>query len=159
MSYMYRLKHLAIKLVFKEASYSFRYQSLHSCKMPSYYSKPVVEEVQALLDTPCTVKSIGATWLQIMNVFEREKIKIVTLLLHSKEIMPHPTNRNGSMLNGFNARANASKVLKVGANRKELIGAVAIELSPFQAMRDAQIKANVALAKRSQGLIVDSSAI
>ena len=150
-----RLKHLAIKSVFKEASYSFRYQSLHSCRMPSYYSKPVVEEVQALLDTPHSVKSTGATWLLIMKVFVREKIKIVTLPLHVRQVMPHPKNRNGSMLNGFNTRANASKVLKVGANRKELIGAIAIEMSPFQHTKDAQIKANVELAQRSKGLVVE----
>ena len=57
------------------------------------------------------------------------------------------------MLNGFNAHANAANVKKIGANRKELHGAVAIEMQPVPAERDLQIEANRKLATASKGLI------
>ena len=57
------------------------------------------------------------------------------------------------MLNGFNCRANAARVIKVGANRNELHGAVAIEMSPFATARAEQMQANIDLAKRSKGLL------
>jgi hypothetical protein len=57
------------------------------------------------------------------------------------------------MINGFNSRANGSKVVKVGSSRLELYGAAAIELSPFPAAQKQQLEANFELAKRSKGLI------
>ena len=118
-----------------------------------YYAQSIVDEVDALLATSIADQPIGVTWNKIRAVFDRENIGWVEKDVHVSRVLPHPRNRNGIMLNGFNARATASKVLKVGANRGELHGAVSIEFSPFEELRQQQMKANVLLANRSKGMI------
>lgn len=121
--------------------------------MPTYYSKEVVDSVQELLNTPPSVQPIGTSWQKIMQKLKLNKIVKDKRLVRCKYILPHPKNRSGMMINGFNSRANGSKVVKVGANRLELHGAVAIELSPFPAAAKQQLESNFELAKRSKGLI------
>jgi hypothetical protein len=121
--------------------------------MPTYYSKEIVDEVQRLLITPPSVQPINTTWKMIMQVFKREQILKPKRLVNVKDIFPHPKNRGGMMLNGFNAQANASKVQRVGANRDELHGAVCLEMNPFPATKKCQIDANLELVEKSKGLI------
>ncbi len=111
--------------------------------MPTYYSKEVFDDVQGLLLTPPSVQPINTSWKMIMAVFRREGILKPKRLIHVRDIYPHPKNRGGMMLNGFNAQANASKVQRVGANRDELHGAVVIEMNPFPSQKQAQIDANL----------------
>ena len=121
--------------------------------MPNYYSKHVVAEVEKLLQTPVSDQPIIVTWKKILAVLKREGIMKEKRLIHPRRILAHPKNRGGLMLNGFNVRANGSKVAKVGANRSELHGATVIEMSPFGATKKEQIDANIALAAKSAGLI------
>ena len=121
--------------------------------MPTYYPADVVKDVQALLDTPPSVQPIGTSFKKIMNIFKAQGIVKAKRRLHCKLLLPHPKNRSGIMINGFNSRANGSKVANVGANINELHGAVAIELSPFPDQQQHQIGANKKLADNSKGLI------
>ena len=121
--------------------------------MPTYYPADVVKDVQALLDTPPSVQPIGTSFKKIMNIFKAHGIVKAKRRLHCKLLLPHPKNRSGIMINGFNSRANGSKVANVGANINELHGAVAIELSPFPDQQQHQIGANKKLADNSKGLI------
>ena len=121
--------------------------------MPTYYSKQVVTEVDKLLQTPVSEQPVIVTWKKILVVLKREGIVKEKRLLHPRRILAHPKNRGGLMLNGFNVRANGSKVAKVGANRSELHGATVIEMSPFSATSKEQIEENVKLAEKSGGLI------
>ena len=123
--------------------------------MVVYYPKPVVDEVQVLLMTPSSVQPINTSWKKIMAIFRREGILKPKRLIHVNDIFPHPKNRAGMMINGFNAQANLSKVLRVGANRDELHGAVVIEFNPFPKERGVQINANIELITKSKGLIAN----
>lgn len=121
--------------------------------MPTYYQNDVVNQVQALLETPPSVQPIGSTWHKIMNTLKSNKIVKEKRIIPCKYVLPHNKNRSGMMINGFNCRANASKVMKVGANMEELHGAVCIEMSPFEVSAKQQMAANVKLAKHSKGLL------
>ena len=121
--------------------------------MPNYYPKEIIAEVEGLLQTPVSESPVIATWKKILGVLKREGIVKEKRLIHPRRILPHPKNRGGLMLNGFNVRANGSKVAKVGANRSELHGATVIEISPFGATKKEQIDLNHELADKSAGLI------
>lgn len=125
--------------------------------MARYYPQNLIDEINDLLATPIADQPIGVTWNLIRKAFDREQIGRVEKDVHTSRILPHPRNRNGIMLNGFNARANASKILTVGANRLELHGAVAIEMSPFREELKKQLDVNLQLAKNSKGLIAEPS--
>ena len=89
-----------------------------------------------------------------MQRFREEKIvSKEKTVLHPEQVLCHPQNRAGFMLNGFNAHANGSKVKRIGANREELHGAVAIEINPFPGEKEHQIQANSKVAAASKGLI------
>ena len=58
------------------------------------------------------------------------------------------------MLSPFNAHRNAATIHRVGADRKQLINAVAIELAPDGTdARNKQLAANEGLIKRADGLL------
>jgi hypothetical protein len=82
--------------------------------MPTYYPKHVVDAVQGLLNTPPSAQPIGTTWMKIMHIFRLNNILKPKQTMQCKFVLPHPKNRSGMMLNGFNSRANASKVIKAG---------------------------------------------
>ena len=46
-----------------------------------------------------------------------------------------PRNRGGLLVNAFNAHRNGSRICRVGANRKELHGAVCYELPKDEKQR------------------------
>ena len=121
--------------------------------MPNYYTKQVVAEIEKILQTPVSEQPIIMGWKKIMAILKKEGIVKEKRLIHPKRILAHPKNRGGLMLNGFNVRANGSKVAKVGANRAELHGATVIEMSPFGATKKEQMDANIDLAAKSAGLI------
>ena len=122
--------------------------------MPTYYAQIPVDEFEALLQTPPARQSVITTWKSIMQRFREEKIvSKEKTVLHPGQALRHPPNRAGFMLNGFNAHANGSKVKRIGANREELHGAVAIEINPFPGEKEQQIQANSKVAAASKGLI------
>ena len=100
--------------------------------MPTYYDQILVDEIDGLLQTPPAMQSVITTWKSIMQRFREEKIvSKEKTVLHPGQILCHPPKHAGRMLNGFNAHANGSTVKRIGANREELHGAVAIEVNPF----------------------------
>ena len=122
--------------------------------MPTYYSKPLVDQINGILNMDVKEQSIVTGWIEILKIFkENGIIKGEKRLIHTKHVLCHPKNRAGFMLNGFNSHANGLKVKKVGANRSELHGAVAMERSPFPEERAKELAANKAVAEGSNGLI------
>ena len=121
--------------------------------MPQYYSPEVVKQVQQLLDTPPSEVPITTTWKRIVQIFTLKNIIRGKRQLRCRQLLPHPKNRGGIMLNGFNCRATGSKVARVGANVDELHGAVCIEISPFANQAKQQYEANFKLAAQSKGLL------
>ena len=90
--------------------------------MPTYYPKSAIDAVQELIDAPPAVQPIGVSWHKIMEILQENDVIKTTTKIHCAAILPHPKNRGGLMLNGFNCRANGAKVLKVGANFKSCMG-------------------------------------
>ena len=122
--------------------------------MPTYYSKQRVNQINGILNMDVKEQSIVTGWIEILKILkENGIIKGEKRLIHTKHVLCHPKNRAGFMLNGFNSHANGLKVKKVGANRSELHGAVAMERSPFPEERAKELAANKAVAEGSNGLI------
>ena len=51
-------------------------------------------------------------------------------ILHSAEVLVHPENRSGMMVNAFEAHKKGSKVKHVGAKLEKLVEAVCMQMSP-----------------------------
>ena len=72
--------------------------------MPGYYPDNVVKDVNDLLAIPAADQAIGVTWGEIVEILEQQKsFPIKVELVHSSRCLPHPKNRNGTMINGHNA--------------------------------------------------------
>ena len=123
--------------------------------MAPYFKQELLDEVNRRLQTPPEQQSIITTYKAIMSALSAGGVRIRRQVVHVRDRLCHPKNRSGVMLNGFNAHAKAEAVLKIGANRHELHGAVAIEMQPAPADRAAQIEANRSLALASKGLIAE----
>ena len=76
---------------------------------------------------------------------------------HCKFFIPHKKNRGGLMLSPYNVHRNAAKIHKAGADIKQIINAVCIELAPSGAHRAAHILANEKLVQRPKGLLAPLS--
>ena len=87
-----------------------------------YYSERFVEDVQALLDTPGSVQPTNTSMLQIMEIMTGEGV-VQSGTVHMDRLIPHKSNRNGAMLNGYHMTFKRAKILSVSANRSELDGA------------------------------------
>ena len=77
--------------------------------------------------------------------------------LHTSQVMCHPKNRGGLMLNPYNAHKNLDTVHKVGANMKELHAAVCVEVSGRPDVKASEIAANRNLIDASDGLLAPLS--
>ena len=118
-----------------------------------YYPIPLVEKVQTLIKKGCESKSAVVTaYTDIMKVLEDAGI-VKTQVIHTKEVLCHPRNRGGLMLNAFKAHRTGFRIMCVGASRAELHGACVFEMSPFPAAAKAQQEANLRLISNSKGLL------
>ena len=78
---------------------------------------------------------IGEAVSEFFEFLHKELRVGVKCVIHTDQIMVHPKNRGGLMINGFDSQTKGSKVKHVGANLAKLTDAVCIELSPDPAKR------------------------
>ena len=79
-------------------------------------------------------------------------------LAHRATLLPtdlliHPHNRGGAMVNSLDVHEKGSKLLALGFRKSLLQDSFCIELSPDQQVRQQQIAANQLLAQKSGGLL------
>ena len=90
------------------------------------YSADVVKRGRDILDSGLEIGIIKDNFLDFLaaNGIGRD------VTLRPEELLVHPHNRGGLLVNAYNAHKNGSMVRRVGANKKELHGAVCVELHP-----------------------------
>ena len=71
-----------------------------------------------------------------LPVLKEKQISYV-VLLHSDQVLVHPKNRGGLLINPLSAHRNGSAICSSGANLKELHGAVAFELQVDPQLKQA----------------------
>ena len=120
--------------------------------MPLYYPQMLVDEINSLILVSKDDTAIIENHKKVM-VLLRQAGAVTKQVLHTSQVLCHPKNRAGLMLNGFNAHRNAANVMHIGADRDQLKGAIAFETSPFPIERQHQLEANIKIAKNSKGLI------
>ena len=104
--------------------------------MSHAYSRELVQKGQAILDDKDS--PIGEVKDRFLELLAQQHISY-TAVVNTSDTLTHPKNRNGLMLNPFNAHRNGSLIRRVGANKKELHGACCIELCPHPAKRQASV--------------------
>ncbi|CAE7031083.1 unnamed protein product [Symbiodinium sp. CCMP2592] len=85
--------------------------------------------------------------------FLKESQLAYTTTLRPAELLAHPHNRGGSMLNPLDVHSKGQKLLDLGFRPSLLTDSIAIELSPLEDKRNEQIRANTDLSERSNGLL------
>ena len=90
------------------------------------YSAALVEKGPKILDSDDEIGIIKDNFLEFLmeNGIGRD------VVMKPEELLVHPSNRGGLLVNAFNSHKNGSMVRRVGANKKELHGAVCMEMSP-----------------------------
>ncbi|CAE6944963.1 unnamed protein product [Symbiodinium sp. CCMP2592] len=87
--------------------------------------------------------------------FLKESQLAYTTTLRPAELLVHPHNRGGSMLNPLDVHSKGQKLLDLGFRPSLLTDSIAIELSPLEDKRNEQIRANTDLSERSNGLSLE----
>ena len=105
--------------------------------MPLYYPQMLVDEINSLILVSKDDTAIIENFKMVM-VLLRQAGAVTKQVLHTSQVLCHPKNRAGLMLNGFNAHRNAANVMHIGADRDQLKGAIAFETSPFPIERQHQ---------------------
>ena len=90
------------------------------------YSTELVAKGRAILDSDDEIGIIKDNFLEFIlgNGIGRDVVMKV------EDLLVHPSNRGGLLVNAFNSHKNGSMVRRVGSNKKELHGAVCMEMSP-----------------------------
>ena len=91
-------------------------------------------------------------YIKGMEIMDRYCL-IQTVIAPPEEFLTHIENRNKSMLNQKNVHTKGEIIFNIGADRKQLITAICVELAPAGPTRLANIEANRKLIKRSAGLL------
>ena len=100
-------------------------------------------------------KSANEVFFEAMDCLRKWNFTYL-LQLEPKYVLTHPVNRGGLMLSPYNAHRNAATIHRVGADRKQLLNAVAMEMAPDGTeARKKQLAANESLIKRANGLLAD----
>ena len=73
--------------------------------------------------------------------------------LKAREMLVHPSNRGGAMINAFDCVSKGEKISQVGWDMKKLSTAVCVELPYEPLKRKAVLDANTNLAEQSGGLL------
>ena len=102
------------------------------------YTSEQVGEGRRILDQDVKDVPIGTIKKEFLGYLSDQKISYKARL-HVCEILVHVKNRTGLMLNAHNAHRNGSQILRVGANRDELHGAVCFEMQPDPVRRQVRI--------------------
>ena len=97
------------------------------------FSKSIVEQGEAILRQDS--KPIGEIEAEFVD-FLLNVVHVGTYgILHASEVLVHPENRGGLLINAFEAHKKGSKVKHVGAKLEKLVEAVCMQMSPDPARR------------------------
>jgi hypothetical protein len=92
------------------------------------FSKEIVDQGEAILRQDG--KAVG----EIESEFVDFLLNVVHVgthgILHCSEVIVHPKNRGGLMINAFESHQKGSKVKHVGAKLEKLVEAVCMQMSP-----------------------------
>ena len=92
------------------------------------FSKSIVDQGEAILRQDS--KPIGEIEAEFID-FLVNSVHVGSYgILHSAEVLVHPENRSGMMVNAFEAHKKGSKVKHVGAKLEKLVEAVCMQMSP-----------------------------
>ena len=97
--------------------------------------------------------SCNEVYQRCMDCMREHKLLYTLQEILCKFFLTHKFNRGGLMLSPHNAHRNGAVIHKGGADKKQLVNAVCIELAPAGKQRDDQIKANVKLIGRSNEML------
>ena len=120
-----------------------------------YFARDIVETIDGLIDDvehAADKHAILAQAQKILGILKEQKI-VRSRKLTASDILPHPKNRAGAMLNPYNVHKNGVDIYTIGANIAELHGSVAFELSPQLQTKQDQLSKNQGLVTRSKGLL------
>ena len=112
------------------------------------FSDDFATAFQKLLDGPGKANEI---FQQTMAMLREGGYADKMNTLSADLFMTHSKNRCGLMLSPYNCHRNAQKIHSVGADRKQLSNAVAVELSDNNSI--GHIQANDRLIRRAKGLL------
>ena len=105
------------------------------------------------LELDQTSKSPWMKFEALMSLLREYKIAYKLEAVKPKLFMVHKGNRGGLGLSPYNAHRNAATIFSVGANKKKLDAAFAMELAPSGTQRESNIRFNEILVARSHGLL------
>ena len=119
-------------------------------------SKEFIAEFQELMKTrlhhePNVFLKLG------MDLMEAHKLVKVTPDVPPQFFLTHKDNRNGLMINPLMVHEKGADILSIGADRKQLSTAIAVELAPFGPSRSSHIAANKKLVYNSNKLLAPVS--
>ena len=97
--------------------------------------------------------SCNEVFQKCMEVMREHKVLYTIQGMKCMYFLTHKFNRGGLMLSPHNAHRNGAVVHKGGADKKQLVNAVCIELAPSGKQRDEQIAANKKLIARSSDML------
>ena len=88
-----------------------------------------------------------------MDIMRKHKLVYTLDKVNCRFFLPHWKNRGGLMLSPYNVHRLVAQLHRVGADLKQIVNAVAVELAPNGNDRAKQLKANEQLVNRSKGLL------
>lgn len=108
------------------------------------------EVVKQLLDVKSSGLAINAKTAQIMHIL-KEAGMTYDLQIPPSQMLVHPGNRCGLLVNSFDSHEKGWKALQIGFDPTKLQGSICMELSKDPGMRAQQIQANEGLVLQAEG--------
>jgi hypothetical protein len=119
----------------------------------SKYTSEFTEEFKTILES--SDKTANEVLQAALKCLKKWKHCYTINQVLPKFFLTHSSNRGGLLLSPYNAHRNAARIDRGGADIKQLTNAIAMELAPHGRKRDSEIKANLDLIKRSNGLLAE----
>ena len=122
----------------------------------SRMSKEFIAEFQELMKTrlhhePNVFLKLG------MDLMEAHNLVKVATDVPPQFFLTHKDNRNGLMINPLMVHEKGADILSIGADRKQLSTAIAVEMAPFGPSRASHLAANKKLVYNSNKLLAPVS--
>ena len=107
-----------------------------------FYSPEVVDKVFGFMAQDTKVVPVITIVKTIRQVFRKENISYKITKLATRQLLVHPKNRGGLLVNAFNSHRNGSNIQRCGADTAELHSAVCFEMNPDPIKRKDDIALN-----------------
>ena len=110
----------------------------------------VQRDLSSIKDDPAL--PINLKWAKLKEVLLQKGLAWVATLPPS-QILVHPSNRGGIMLNSWDVHSKGATILQLGASLSKIQESVAIEMSHNPAKQQDQVAANTRLVASSHGTL------